>query len=277
MAESKLSLSIIIPTYNSESTITECLKSIVNQNNKPSEVLIIDNVSTDNTLSIVKQYAILYPFIKIISQPDKSLYDAMNKGIILAKETWLYFIGSDDILYDNDVLKNINKQLQNTRQLVVYGNVLMDGDSGWANKGEVYDGEFGIPKLFKKNIHHQAIFYNRDVFGNAGNYNTAYKICADYDLNLKLASKYKFHYVNLIIARFNAGGISTHNIDDRFNSDFNINILQYYAGRLLAKYMEPFSFFMVNFGKQKLKKGKLFGGAWFILAGYYHKLRKKLL
>ncbi|MDB5143827.1 MAG: glycosyltransferase [Mucilaginibacter sp.] len=67
--------SIVVPTHNSETTISHCLRSIINQCIKPGEVIVVDNASTDNTINIVGKYSSLYPLIKWISEPDKGIYD----------------------------------------------------------------------------------------------------------------------------------------------------------------------------------------------------------
>lgn len=193
--------SIIIPTYNSEEKLDSCLNSIINQSFTDFEVLIIDNLSTDQTLSIVRCYQ--DSRFKIISEPDKGIYDAMNKGIQQSTGDWLYFIGSDDSLNNNMVLGEIFDMTYNTSLSVIYGNVLING--------QIYDGLFDFNKIQTKNICHQAIFYSRELLIELGGYNLKYHVFSDYDLNLKwfFHNKYKSIYVNKIIANYSANGFST--------------------------------------------------------------------
>src|SRR5688572_23331397 len=97
--------SIIIPTLNSEAHIRRSLESVLHQSFPNFEILIVDGLSVDQTLSIVQQENDAR--ITTYSEKDHGIYDAMNKGITLAKGKWLYFLGSDDVLYDNNVFQDV--------------------------------------------------------------------------------------------------------------------------------------------------------------------------
>ena len=100
-----MKLSIIIPTYNSASVLAKALDSIVKQNFTDWEVLVMDGVSTDNTIKVAQSYN--DSRIHIFSEPDKGIYDAMNKGIEKAQGEWLYFLGSDDWLLNGNVFDSL--------------------------------------------------------------------------------------------------------------------------------------------------------------------------
>lgn len=223
--------SIIIPTYNSDTTLYKCLESIISQSFTDFEILIIDGVSKDNTIEITKGFN--DERIKILSEPDNGIYDAMNKGIKLAKGDWLYFLGSDDELFNCRVLSDIKSSINLTNSKIIYGNVRIIGDAGWANDKDIYDGIFTLKKILEKNICHQAIFYNKVVFSKLGNYNVNYKICADYDFNLKCWAHFHFHYENLIVSFFNGGNFSASLIDNNFSQDAWDNIVNYFKWKLL--------------------------------------------
>lgn len=208
--------SIIIPTFNAAKTLDACLKSVLNQTFTNFEVLIMDGVSNDGTLTIANSFKDVRT--RIYSESDKGIYDAMNKGIELAKGTWLYFLGSDDELFDADVLENISIELINSSNKIVYGNVMITGDSDWAKNGEVYDGKFDREKLFRKNICHQGIFYQKNIFKIVGKFNVRYKALADWEHNLKWFgnSKINHFYTNQIIAKFTVGGFSSTYNDSLF-------------------------------------------------------------
>jgi len=170
--------SIVIPTFNAGATLENALDSICSQSYQDFEVLVMDGGSTDNTVSIARTYN--KDKVKIISQEDHGLYDAMNKGIALASGSWLFFLGSDDALYDNRVLEDVAAVILRPESPdVVYGNVHS------SLLGDDYDGPFDREKLLKRNICHQAIFYHRHVFERIGFYNTKYSYVADYDLNVR--------------------------------------------------------------------------------------------
>jgi glycosyltransferase involved in cell wall biosynthesis len=211
-------LSIIIPTYNSAAYIDSCLQSITTQTDLSSvEVICIDGGSTDETVEKIKEHAKSQSEIKYISEKDDGIYDAMNKGIDLAKGQWVYFLGSDDTLWAKDTLAQAKKHLK-TDLDVVYGNVDVDSQI----PGYMYDGEFTNEKIVTKNIGHQAIFYKRDVIKRLGKYNTNYHLLADWDLNLKWFNDPELHkqYIDMPVAKFAPGGRSQTNTDKQFEKDF---------------------------------------------------------
>jgi len=224
--------SIIIPAYNSGKVLRKCLESIVNQSFSDFEILIMDGISTDDTLKIIESFKDFR--IKIYSEEDKGIYDAINKGVDVSSGEWLYFIGSDDELYNNNVLGEIYSIAKATNEKIIYGNVKVKGDTGWAKDGDIYDGEFNLQKLLKKNISHQAVFYHQSVYKKIGRYNIKYTICADWDFNLRCFAKYKFKYVSIIVAIFQGGNTSTKG-DDIFRKDKALNILKYFKGCLYKK------------------------------------------
>jgi glycosyltransferase involved in cell wall biosynthesis len=104
---SKIFFSIIIPTFNSEKVLRECLNSIVEQTFNNYEIILIDGLSTDSTVDIIKEYSLNNPNIHWVSEKDLGIYDAMNKGIKIANGEWVYFLGSDDKLSSNNALQEI--------------------------------------------------------------------------------------------------------------------------------------------------------------------------
>ena len=149
-----------------------------------------------------------------MSESDNGIYDAMNKGISKSKGDFIYFLGGDDLLYDNSVLLITSTRLIN-KNTIYYGNVL------FKSKNIFYDGKFNSLKIVTRNICHQSIFYTKNVFQNQ-TFDTKYKIFADYVLNLKLFgnSNYSFKYIPVTIALYNDKGISGSNgIDINFKND----------------------------------------------------------
>jgi glycosyltransferase involved in cell wall biosynthesis len=209
-------VTIIIPTYNAARTLVKCLESVVAQTFLDKEVLIIDGASTDNTLHIIQEYANRYDYIKWVSEKDKGIYDAMNKGIQMATGEWIYFLGSDDWLFDSKVLEWVfvghQKNAQNSD--FMYGNVL------WGDTGIIYNGVFDIYRLYEQNICHQCIFVKKEVFVKKGTFELKYPVLADYYFNLLCFTdaSLKKSYLNLIIAYFSLSGFSG-NAQDTFLQD----------------------------------------------------------
>lgn len=215
--------SIIIPTYNSAATLASCLESIADQSFRDWEILIMDGLSKDDTLLIASSFAAKFP-VKIISQKDKGIYDAMNNGLVNAAGRWLYFLGSDDHFFDNAVLANISKVIDESPEAdVIYGNVFSERFKG------LYDGEFNADKILVKNISHQAIFFKKQIFGKTGSFNLNYKAQSDWDHNLKwmLSADIRKKFVPVAIANYADGGFSSLHGDAVFFADLNFNYIRY--------------------------------------------------
>lgn len=216
-----MKLSIIIPTYNSASVLPKALDSIVGQTFTDWEVLIMDGASTDNTIEVAKSYN--DPRIRIYSEPDKGIYDAMNKGIQKAKGEWLFFLGSDDYLLDNQVLEKIFSKIENNLD-VLYGDVLS------THLTPEHHGVWGINKIKNKyNICHQAIFYNKALFKRKGQYDLKYPLLADFEFNMRwfFDNRTMHKYVPVPVAFFSDGGCGRQQKDTAFLHNFELLLLKY--------------------------------------------------
>jgi glycosyltransferase involved in cell wall biosynthesis len=198
-------LTIIIPTLQAERTLGEALDSVLVQQFGDWELLIMDSVSRDRTLEIAGAYAQRDPRVRIISEPDKGIYDAMNKGIDAARGEWILFLGSDDRLQDERVLSVFAGTPGLETLDMVYGNVVSPSYKG------VYDGEFDLRKLLRRNMPHQAIFHKRSLFASLGGYTIHYRGYADWDLNIRCFkdSGVRKQYIDLVVAYFGADGVSS--------------------------------------------------------------------
>jgi glycosyltransferase involved in cell wall biosynthesis len=115
-------LSIITPTYNAADTLQACLESVAQQNYPHLEHWIIDGLSKDSTMEIVRDYAQRHSHIKYISESDKGIFDAMNKGIDLATGEFLLFLGADDMLIEN-ILDTLTRNIQFLDYDLIYSKV----------------------------------------------------------------------------------------------------------------------------------------------------------
>lgn len=216
--------SIIIPTLNVQQQIESALNSISVQTYQDYEIIVIDGGSTDDTIEILKQTN--DNRLKVFSLKGSGIYEAMNFGISKAKGEWLYFMGSDDQLYEKDTLNEIKKAtIRNNNYDLLYGNVMSklfyDGTTP-------YDGFFDLKKLSKKNICHQAIFYNKKIFDIISPYNTQFKILADYDFNIRCFGNkdVKTKYLPMIIAKYGSEGVSSKKKDYLFELEKNFICLK---------------------------------------------------
>ena len=203
-----MKLSIIIPTYNSASVLPKALDSIVGQTFTDWEVLIMDGVSNDDTIKVAQSYN--DSRIRIYSEPDKGIYDAMNKGIKKAVGEWLYFLGSDDCLLNENVLESVFAHPINKYD-VVYGDVEA------SQLDPLHHGKWTMANIYYNRCH-QGIFYRKSVFNKLGLYNREFPIWADYDLNLKwfFSKKISNLYIPIVIAHYSDGGFSSGHEDKAF-------------------------------------------------------------
>jgi len=196
-------ISVITVVFNAAKTLKTTIDSVLAQTNKNHELIIVDGGSTDGTLEILKNTRAENLFW--ISEPDKGIYDAMNKGIKKATGEWILFLGADDTFYDPYVLENVFSKSNYESIDFIYGNVKSEAYKG------LYDGEFNYEKLLKKNISHQSIFYRKNIFEKMGTYNLKYKTHADWDFNLRCFENKELQvkYVDIVIAEFGKGGLSS--------------------------------------------------------------------
>ncbi len=201
-------VSIIIPTFNASKTIGQALESIFIQTFGEYEIIIVDGASTDHTVQVVQDMIKYNTCCKLISENDKGIYDAMNKGIELARGSWMYFLGADDMLFSSNVLEEAAKHLSSSSSEMMYGNV------NFVPRNIFYGGAFDLIRLLKENIPHQGIFYKRCLFDKIGYFSLEYKAYADWDFNLRLfENNLQATYIPLKIAHFKTG--STSSVQDK--------------------------------------------------------------
>jgi glycosyltransferase involved in cell wall biosynthesis len=224
-------LSIIVPTFNSSSTITSCLESIKRQAFSDYEIIVQDGISSDNTLALVADFAASNKDILILQfqERDSGPYDAMNKAMGRATGEWLYFLGSDDELYDPAGLSKMLDSPQAADGDVLYANVKMLERNGALQDAIVYDGPFDLKKLLRKNICHQAMMYRRTFARSVGEFNIRYTAFADWDYNLSCWSQTRFRYIDVILAVYWQGGLSSRPEGDPcFSDEVGQNAMRYF-------------------------------------------------
>lgn len=205
-----MKLSLITPSYNSALTISRTIDSVIAQNYSDLEYIIIDGGSSDKTTEIVASYQDKLK-INFISEPDKGIYDAMNKGIKLATGDVIGILNSDDLFYDDKVLSAVVTAFSDTKIEVVYGDIKYFSDD--INKTSRYwkTGEYEESKLNNGwTIPHPALFVRKSVYNQVGLYNIDFKIAGDYEFILRLLKKYQFKikYIPQVFVKMFAGGAS---------------------------------------------------------------------
>lgn len=248
MQHEEILISIIMPVYNAENYLHRALENLSQQQFDSYEILLIDGISTDSTAVIAHRMMKINNKIKWFSESDKGIYDAMNKGIALAKGQWIYFIGCDDAFCDVDVLKRITEYL-------VKGVDIVYGDVRWVPGGELEAGVCKPYDLYRRNINHQRIFYRSSLFEKYGNYNLKYKIASDYELNIRFFCNDEISklYVPITIAYYHSGGFSADKVDDAFWHDWKKVFRSYFYKHLPTKYMyEKLGWYCRNLIDRKL-------------------------
>lgn len=205
-----MKISIITVCYNSESTIKDTLESVLDQTYTNYEYLIIDGKSNDKTLDIVRSYESKFKGkLKIISEKDNGLYDAMNKGILLSTGDIIGIINSDDILAHENVFKKVIDNISDCDG--VYSNLLML-DNNLKKPYRLIKSK-RVTKKMGWHPQHPTLYLKKKLYDKYGNFNLDYKISADLDLMLRLINNnVKLKYVDDYFVFMRSGGKSTNGL-----------------------------------------------------------------
>jgi len=245
-----LKISIITVSFNSDATIEDTIKSIEGQSYKNIEYLIIDGLSSDNTLSIANKYP--HVVTKIISEKDNGLYDAMNKGITMATGDVVGILNSDDLFCDEFAVEkvmrifNINPALDSVYADIFY--VRKDNTDNVVRKWVS-----GEQKPFKKGWHpaHPTFYVKKHVYEKCGVFNLNYKLAADFELMLRFLEKYKIstYYLPSPLIKMRLGGETNKSFKNIINqnieclrafeeNDISVNKLFYPLFRIIPKFLQ---------------------------------------
>jgi len=197
-------ISIITVCLNCEGLIERTIKSVIDQTYANVQYIVIDGRSTDNTLDIIKKYE--NKIDVATSDKDGGIYDAMNKGIEYATGDLIYFLNAGDYFYNNYVLENVIEGLNaNPDSDIIYGDYIYYDDS---DEQRCSGYRANIPDLLHRGYCHQTIFARRSAFTECGEFNTDYKIYADFDWLLRVLVKFrkKMSYIGIPIAYYLKGG-----------------------------------------------------------------------
>lgn len=205
-----MKISIITAVYNNKAFIAECINSIRFQDYQDFEHILIDGNSNDGTIDVIKDN--LHDKLQWISEPDKGIYDAINKGLVMASGDVIGLLHSDDVFARDDVFSLINQVIESENVEVVYGDlqyVKRDHIDSVIRFWQSTNFEEG---MLKKGWMppHPTIFIRKEILKQIGFYNLSYKIAADYDWMLRLfsLSKLRAFHIPLVITKMRIGGAS---------------------------------------------------------------------
>ena len=218
-------ISIITVVYNGEKHIGKTIESVLHQSYSPIEYIIVDGKSTDGTLQVISSFQAP---IRVISEPDQGLYDAMNKGLKAATGDYVWFLNSGDELYGSDTVEKMVEGISGSPDFIYGGTMIID-----EAQNEVGDRRLKPPqqlswKSFRQGmvVCHQSMVVKREL---APSYNLEYRLSADIDWAIRAAKNAgSIHNSGLILSRFLEGGLTDHNIQAGLKERFRI-MTRYYG------------------------------------------------
>lgn len=212
MAEIPL-LSIITVNYNDQKGLKKTFQSIFDQTYQDFEYIVIDGGSKDGSKELIEEYQDKIGYW--VSEPDKGIYNAMNKGIVKATGKYVIFLNSGDSFYNPEVLFNVVKNIQSfdKEYAIVYGDVIHPEFMGKKNVRRVHPDILDKMFFFKSTINHQAAFIEKRLFDENHLYKEQYKIVADWEffMHVILQKKESYKHIDLIICEYSVDGFSSNN------------------------------------------------------------------
>jgi glycosyltransferase involved in cell wall biosynthesis len=205
-----MKISIITASFKCAQTIEDCIQSIISQTYPDIEHIIIDGGSKDGTLEVINKYR--DKIARVVSEPDKGIYDAMNKGIKLATGDIVGIINSDDVVADRTVAETVVKTMSDSNADSCYGNLVyvdrgnMDKVIRYWNAGEFQRERFRNGWMPP----HPTFFVKRAIYEKYGLFNPDFPVAADYELMLRFLYKYNVSttYIPKLLVRMRTGGKS---------------------------------------------------------------------
>ena len=215
-----LKISLITVSFNTENTIRRCIQSVISQKFKNFEYIVIDGGSTDQTIPILNQYN--DHISVVVSEPDKGIYDAMNKGIKLAKGDIVGMLNADDFFADDTVLSTIAEAFTQPNLKITYGDLnyinAMDSVIRRWRPGPYTPGIFNLGWMPP----HPTFYCKTELFYKYGFYSLEYGTAADYELMLRFIHKNGVNafYIQKVLVNMKTGGISNGSFTNRIKSLF---------------------------------------------------------
>jgi putative colanic acid biosynthesis glycosyltransferase len=194
------SISVIVASMNPGTQIQAALASVWEQRDVRFEVIVVDGGSIDGTREWLE--AERAKLAVLVSEPDTGVYDAMNKGITRARGEWIYFLGADDRLAGDGVLREALHWARKTEAGVVAGEAAFDD-------GRIYKLGARVNALARNFVHHQSALYRRTLFEENGAFDASLRVMADYEFNVRIwKSDVRFKPIPVRIAACGTGGLS---------------------------------------------------------------------
>jgi glycosyltransferase involved in cell wall biosynthesis len=229
-----MTLSIITVNLNNAAGLRKTIESVVSQSYSDFEFLVIDGASTDGSVEVIKEF--LWKIKFWISEPDIGIYNAMNKGIRLAKGEYCLFLNSGDFLVDDNVIQSVFHQ--NLIEDIVVGNCYVS-ENGKVIFNAVSPEEITFGAFYGRTIPHQSAFIKRNLFESYGFYSEQYRILSDLDFFIRtlILNNCSYKHINVTVSDYNLEGVSsstdTNSISKTENNEILKNLI---PPRIVADY-----------------------------------------
>ena len=246
-----MKLSIITINYNNSEGLKRTLESVVNQTNKEFEHIVVDGGSSDGSVSVIKSYEELiitnrvnretqYPLISWVSEKDKGIYNAMNKGVRKAQGEYVLMLNSGDYLVDEHVIERMTLELDGTD--IVQGNNIEDRNGiVYRNRG-YGKSDIDMNDVLHGHFLHQSSFCRRDLFDKYGYFDESYRIVGDtkFFMNCLGLHNATFKYVDIDVANYDCNGVSAPQLgqwNEPSKSEYNQLVSELFSQRMVTYVM----------------------------------------
>ena len=217
-------VSIITVSYNSDKYIKTCIDSVNSQSWPFLEHVFIDGMSKDSTLSIIDNFSRREKIV--ISEPDKGIYDAMNKGLMHVTGDLVGILNSDDILKSPTIIENIVKKFEEHNCDAIFGDLEFVDSKNVDKIIRVWKSSSFIENSFSKGWHppHPTLYVKREIYDKYGGFDLNLNVSADFDLMLRFFEKYKIKtkYLEQTIVKMRYGGESTGSLKKIIEGNINV-------------------------------------------------------
>lgn len=263
-----MKISIITVTYNSAKFINDCLKSVKTQNYNNIEHIVIDGNSTDETLPLL--YSKRDQIKELISEPDKGVYDAMNKGIKIATGEVIGFLNSDDFYANNRIISKVASVFNNNSSIdACYADLVYTQQMDTSKTVRYWRSGKFIPNSFSKGWAppHPTFFARRSIYERFGLFNLNYRFAADNELMMRFMEVYKIktNYIPEVWVKMRLGGTTNKNFKNIFFGNLEIlkalrknglytNIIIFFFHKIFLRLNQRLIIIFKSFFKMEIKK-----------------------
>ena len=206
-----MKVSIITVSYNSEKTIRDTIESVLSQDYLDIEYIVVDGASSDGTMEIVSQYK--QHITRVVSEPDRGIYDAMNKGIALAKGDVIGFLNSDDVYVSSSSVSELMNPIKTQEVDASFADLVVVDAVETEKIVRYYDSSYFSPKKFRFGWMpaHPTFFAKKSAYKLAGNYSLDYQIAADYEMLVRMlyVHQLQYAYIQKPLVKMRKGGASS--------------------------------------------------------------------